>query len=121
MISTSEYNYIHMTSIFTIYSVLDDLCVMNGLAPLPEEKDYDKYPLSGFEADIYTRELINDDYVCHTWLLCNDAGIPMVGAAFMECINHALYPQYANIIWNFFKHYSRNQQTGEIEYNPYVR
>ncbi len=121
MISTSEYNYQYMPSIFTLYSVLDDLCVMNGLDPLPEEKDYDKYPLSGFEADIYTRELINDDYVVHTWLLSNDDGVPMVGATFVEGINHALYPQYANILWNFFKHYSRNQETGEIEYDPFVR
>ena len=52
--------------------------------------------------------------------MCKD-GIPMVGISYVESINHCLYPQYANIIWDFFKHYSRNQETGEIVYNPYVR
>ncbi len=45
----------------------------------------------------------------------------MVGVMYMEGMVHCLYPQYSEIIWDFCKHYSRNQETLEIEYNPYVR
>ena len=45
----------------------------------------------------------------------------MVGATYIESIVHCLYPQHANIIWDFFKHYSRDLTTGEIVYDPYVR
>jgi len=45
----------------------------------------------------------------------------MVGLTFIDDIVHCLYPQYANMVWDFLKHYSRDLTTGEIVYNPYVR
>ena len=77
--------------------------------------------VGGFDADLYTAIEINDDYVCHTFIKANAKGIPMVGVMYMEGMVHCLYPQYSEIIWDFCKHYSRNQETLEIEYNPYVR
>ena len=120
VMSTTEYNMRYASDISSLYGMINDLLRLNGMDPLPEEKDFEKYPISGFEADLYTCEKINDDYVNHTWFMCKD-GVPMVGASFVECINHCLYPQYANIIWDFFKHYSRDLTTGEVVYNPYVR
>ena len=78
-------------------------------------------PFIYFDADLYTAIEINDDYVCHTFMKANAKGIPMVGVMYMEGMVHCLYPQYSEIIWDFCKHYSRNQETLEIEYNPYVR
>jgi len=34
---------------------------------------------------------------------------------------HALYPEYGKLAREFFKHYSRDQKTGAIKYNPYFR
>ena len=88
---------------------------------LPEQPDLDAYPITGFDADITGAYVINGEYTVHTWRFLNDAGVPMVGFNYIDSIVHALYPEYASMVWDFFKHYSRNQQTGEIEYNPYVR
>ena len=120
VMSTTEYNMSFQANAAGLHGMMDALLACNEMDPLPAEKDFDKYPIAGFQADLYTRELINGDYVNHTWFMCKD-GIPMVGISYVESINHCLYPQYANIIWDFFKHYSRNQETGEIVYHPYVR
>lgn len=120
VMSTTEYNMSFQANAAGLHGMMNDMLAIYGMDPLPEEMDYEKYPLAGFQADIYTRELINGDYVNHTWFMCKD-GIPMVGISYVECINHCLYPQYANMIWDFFKHYSRNLDTLAVEYNPYVR
>ena len=120
VMSTTEYNMAFQANAAGLHGMMNDMLAIYGMAPLPEEMDYEKYPIAGFQADIYTRELINGDYVNHTWFMCKD-GIPMVGISYVECINHCLYPQYANMIWDFFKHYSRNLDTLAVEYNPYVR
>ena len=44
----------------------------------------------------------------------------MVGLNVTEFLPHGLYQEYANVAWDYLKHFSRNQETGEIEYNPYV-
>ena len=120
VMSTTEYNMSFQANAAGLHGMMNDMLAIYGMAPLAEEMDYEKYPIAGFQADIYTRELINGDYVNHTWIMCKD-GIPMVGISYVECINHCLYPQYANMIWDFFKHYSRNLDTLAVEYNPYVR
>jgi hypothetical protein len=45
----------------------------------------------------------------------------MVALNYTEHLIHALYPEYARIAWDFFKHYSRDQKTGAIKYNPYIK
>ena len=84
------------------------------------EFDFDKYPISGFAADQLTTKTLNGEYTNYTWLFNNDAGVPMVGLSVTEGLIHALYPEYSKIMWDFAKHYSRNVETGEIIYNPYV-
>ena len=34
---------------------------------------------------------------------------------------HGLYPQFGPICWEYAKHFSRDQETGEIIYDPYVK
>jgi hypothetical protein len=48
-------------------------------------------------------------------------GVPMIALSVTEGLVHALYPEYAKIMWNFAKHYSRDQRTGAIKYNPYQK
>ena len=121
VVSTSEYNMAKADKLSPAWlTLLSELLNLNGMEPLPEP-DYDAYPIAGFDADIYTKTTLNDDYVQHSWYILNDKGVPMVGTTYIECIIHCLYPQHANMIWDFFKHYSRDLSTGEIVYNPYVR
>ena len=120
--STTEYNMNKSETVpANVISFISQIAVLNGMDPLPTEMDYSVDPVLGFQADYYNRCTVNGDYVAHTWYMNNDDGIPMVGIVFVESIVHCLYPQYANMVWDFFKHYSRNQETGEIVYNPYVR
>jgi pimeloyl-ACP methyl ester carboxylesterase len=121
IVTTAEYNFGFYTNVGArLISQANIICELNGMDPIPEP-DFDKYPVGGFDADLYTAIEINDDYVCHTFMKANAKGIPMVGVMYMEGMVHCLYPQYSEIMWDFFKHYSRNQETLEIEYNPYVR
>ena len=120
--STTEYNMGKADTVpANVVSFISQIMVLDGMEPLPTAMDYEAYPLIGFKADIYNKTTIHGDYVQHTWYMVNDDGIPMVNITFVESIVHCLYPQYANMVWDFFKHYSRNQETGAIEYDPYVR
>ena len=83
--------------------------------------DFDAYPLSGFQGDSWTIETLNNEYESDTWYLENSDGIPMVALNYVKNIIHALYPEYANIAWKYMKNFSRNELTGEIEYNPYAK
>lgn len=102
------------------YNLLSTCKVLNGLDPLPVA-DYEKHPLSGFDADVFTKETINGEYPKYSWFFLNDDGIPMVGLTYIDNIVHCLYPQYANMVWDFLEHYSRDLNTSTIVYDPYVR
>lgn len=92
----------------------------NDMAAIPE-LDFDKYPISGFLADSRVTTTLNNEFTHTIWLCKNADGVPMVGFGFIDSIIHCLYAGYADIAWNFFKHYSRDLDTGAIEYDPYVR
>jgi pimeloyl-ACP methyl ester carboxylesterase len=90
----------------------------NGMKTV--EYDFKTYPISGFKADRIIRILSNGEYNTHRWYLNDDKGVPMVALSYTENLQHALYPEYGKIAWDFFKHYSRDRKTGEIKYNPYA-
>ena len=127
VISTSEYDSnknvdpANKGIVEEFYNLISELKILNGMDPLPEAADYDAYPTSGFKADIYTRTKTNGEYMKHSWYFVNEAGVPMVGLTFTDDIVHCLYPEYAQMVWDYCKHFSRDQESGEIIYNPYVR
>ncbi len=82
--------------------------------------DFAAYDKAGFKADKLVRKLLNNEYENTTWILNNKDGVPMVGVNFTDKLVHALYPQYGEVAWDFMKHYSRNQETGAIVYNPFA-
>ena len=93
-----------------------------GFNELPTvEYDFVTYPFVGFEADYKVTKVLNNEYKNTTWYICREDGAPMVGVAYTANLKHALYPQFGVIAWDWAKHFSRNQETGEIEYNPYVK
>ncbi len=82
--------------------------------------DFETYPIVGFKANSIKQITLNNEYKNTTWLINNKDGVPMAGVSYTEGLVHALYPEYAKVAWNFAKHYSRNPETREIVYDPYV-
>ena len=124
MASTSEYDYfVDGTTHWLGQSYLTqvrEFMGYNGVTALEGDQDYEKYPILGYPADVYETRILNGEYLNHTWLFFNEDGIPMNGINYTECNTHALYAEYANVVWDFFKHYSRDPETKEIIYNPYA-
>jgi poly(3-hydroxybutyrate) depolymerase len=83
--------------------------------------DFKTYPLTGFKADRIEKIKLNGEYNNTRWYIDNADGVPMVAISYTENLNHALYPEYAKLFWNFSKHYSRDQKTGQIKYDPNAR
>lgn len=92
----------------------------NGMKTI-DTFDFVAHPVNGFKADRLERVKLNGEYDNYAWYLNNGDGIPMVALNYTEHLIHALYPEYARIAWDFAKHYSRDQKTGAIKYNPHVR
>ena len=81
--------------------------------------DFEKYPLFGQKADRTVTDTINDEFARTTWYFNNEKGEPRFAFIYMEDMVHALYPEYADMLWNFVKNYSRDPETKEIIYNAY--
>ena len=82
--------------------------------------DFETYPISGFRGDEYWEKWLNNEYMNRTWFIYNDAGVPMVGLNVTDYMPHGLYPQFGPICWEYAKHFSRDQETYEVIFNPYV-
>jgi pimeloyl-ACP methyl ester carboxylesterase len=92
----------------------------NGMKKI-DAFDFTTYPVNGFKADSLVRVKLNGEYDNYRWYLNDADGVPMVALAYTMNLAHALYPEYGKLAWEFFKHYSRDQKTGAIKYNPYAR
>ena len=92
----------------------------NGMKTI-DSFDFVTHPVNGFKADRVERVMLNNEYDNYCWYLNNGDGVPMVALNYTEHLIHALYPEYARIAWDFAKHYSRDQKTGAIKYNPYIK
>jgi len=80
------------------------------------EPDYVKYPVSGIPSDVEIHRLLNDEYMTHAYFMNDADGVPMVGISFTEGLQHALYPSYAFLAWDYMEHFSRDLETWEITY-----
>ena len=118
MMTTSTYDAFYADGVgitFNYPTYLNLFLEYNGMDQI--EFDFDTYEHSGFAGDIYTCEELNGEYYNHNWLMRNSEGIPMVGLNVTEDLVHALYPEYGEVVWNFFKHYSRDPETAKISYS----
>jgi hypothetical protein len=92
----------------------------NGIKTI-DAFDFVKNPVNGFKADRLEKIRLNNEYDNYCWYLNNSDGVPMVALNYTEHLIHALYPEYARIAWDFVKHFSRDQKTGAIKFNPYIK
>ena len=123
MCSTSEYDAFvdrvtHNLTPFYLGQV-NQFLGFNEMPKLEGEQDFEKYPILGYASDIYATRLLNGEYWNHTWMFVKD-GVPMVGVNYTESMCHALYADYANVVWDFLKHYSRDPETKAVVYDPYA-
>jgi hypothetical protein len=119
IVNDKSLNDTSINELFDYQGVLNQYLTFNEMEPI--QFDFDTYRYFGAKADIYTETTLNNEYTNRMWLLCNDEGIPMVGLSVTDFLPHGLYQEYGDIAWNFMKHYSRNQETGAIEYDAYVK
>ncbi len=98
---------------------INDYMTLNGLENIVY--DFETYPMSGFRADEYYEKFLNNEYMNRTWLLYNEDNVPMVGLNITDYLPHGLYQEFGRLCWDYAKHFSRNMETGEVVYNPYVK
>jgi poly(3-hydroxybutyrate) depolymerase len=92
----------------------------NGIKTI-DAFDFAMHPINGFKADRLEKTTLNNEYDNYSWYLNNGDAVPMVALNYTEHLIHALYPEYARLAWDFAKHYSRDQKTGAIKYNPHIK
>ena len=80
--------------------------------------DFEKYPHLGFGGDVVVDDRVNDEFDKHTVYLNNANGEQRVAFAYVQGMIHALYPEYAFMMWDFVKDYSRDLETGAVIYTP---
>lgn len=104
-----------------MYAVMKIFCNYNHVDCDFENIDYEAYPISGFAPDSEIHLLLNGEYWNHRFFLNDENGVPMVGVSVTEGLQHALYPSYARLAWDYMEHFSRNLETLEITYteDPY--
>ncbi len=98
---------------------LNRFATYNDVEPVGEF-DFEAYPLSGFKGDCLVVRMLNNEYKNYTWYLENSKGEPVMALSVTEDLIHALYPEFGKIMWDFAKHFSRDPETFEITYDPYV-
>lgn len=82
--------------------------------------DYETYPIFGVKADKKVTTMLNGEYENITWYVNNEDGVPMLALNVTMMLPHGLNANYNQVVWDFFKCYSRDQETLEIVYNPYA-
>ena len=97
--------------------VINYFAKSNGLDPV--SFDFDAYPHVGFGGSYVVSDTVNDEFTKSTTYIVNSEGEPRLAYVYLNGMVHGLYPEYADIMWDFLKDYSRDQTTGEIVYQPY--
>lgn len=77
--------------------------------------------MNGFKAGGVVRVKLNGENDNCRWYLNDADDIPTVALAYTTNLAHTLYPEYGKIRWEFCKHYSRDQKTDAIKYDPYAK
>lgn len=98
-----------------LLNTINYFCRYNEIAEIPA-LDGAAYPFCGFKTDSEINMLVNDEYWNHRFFLNDAAGVPMIGVCVTEGLQHALYPEYARLTWDYLEHFSRNLETHEITY-----
>ena len=65
-------------------------------------------------------DVLQGEWRTFLWHKNNEDGVPMVAISCTENLSHSLYSGYAEIAYNYMKHFSRDLTTGESVYDLVV-
>ena len=82
--------------------------------------DFETYPHWGQKPDYTIIDTINDEFEVETWYKTKD-GVPIYAYSLVKGMIHCLYGEYADLLWNYVKHFSRDLETGAVIYTPYAK
>ncbi len=97
-----------------LFDLMNIFADFNKVEPL--SYNLEENPISGFKGDIEFHKLLNGEYMNHRWFVEDAEGVPMLGVSITEGLQHALYPAYGFLAWDYMEHFSRNTETYEITY-----
>ncbi len=90
---------------------------MNGLPVLSaEEYDFERYPFWGFPMEELPC-VQTPDLLFRKGEIRNGTGEPVLRFSVAEGLEHALYYAYADEVWDFCRHFSRDPETGTVLYS----
>ena len=98
---------------------IDLFCSANDIPVM--DRDFEKWPIIGMPTDDMTIDVLQGEWRTFLWHRYNAEGIPMVGISCTENLSHSLYSCYAEIAYNFMKHFSRDLTTGASIYTEIVK
>ena len=101
-------NHQNLLTMFLKYNEMDNMT----------EFDFEKYPMCGFPSDSGLNVTLNGEFINHRWFMHNEEGVPMVGLSITDGPTHALYPEFAHLMWDYVSHFSRDSETKSVEYKP---
>ncbi len=101
-------NHQNLLTMFLKYNEMDNMT----------EFDFEKYPMCGFPSDSGLNVTLNGEFINHRWFMHNEEGVPMVGLSITDGPTHALYPEFAHLMWDYVSHFSRDSETKAVEYKP---
>jgi predicted peptidase len=99
-----------------VQTVLNKFLTYNKMNPV--SFDFNSHPKNGFQADAWSEMTLNGECESYAWYLNNKQNVPMVALSYTADHIHALYPGYAKVAWEYMVHFSRDQKTGAVQYNP---
>ena len=91
---------------------------LNEIPHYEGELDYSKYPYWGFPIEEEQRFRVPTGFALWRGVQYDADGIPMFAAVHTELTTHTHYPEYAPVIWEWLKQFSRNTETHEVIYTP---
>lgn len=89
--------------------------VMNGVK-MPEKLDYNLDPVFGLQLSGRKTIGTSKDITMHLGDLCDGNGVPVIRILAIEDYGHWNFGPTAPLMWEYFKHFSRDQKTGELIY-----
>lgn len=91
---------------------------INEIPQYQGELDHARYPYWGFPVEDEHRFTVPTGFAIWRGFNRDASGVPLMAAMHAELITHTHYPEYAPLIWDWFKQFSRNTETHAVVYTP---
>jgi poly(3-hydroxybutyrate) depolymerase len=100
------------------FDAVQGIYQLNEIEQYTGRLDYTRYPYWGFPIRDEIRYNPPTGFAIWRGFSYDDKGIPLVFFAHTEQTTHTHYPEYAPIIWDWFKRFSRDTVTKALIYAP---